>query len=129
MPEPERPLDRLLAVPNDGLRIRDWLALGLLAVTAILAIGSIVALSIELHSVRTVSVDVAGWLLGGSLLAGICGLPVGYWAQATAHGRPRWPGVLALFSPVIAILGGMVFVHNLGPVVFVSTVWTASSGV
>ncbi len=120
MPEPERPLDRPLAVPGDGLRIRDWLALELLAVTAMLAIGSIVALSIETRSVTRVSVDVAGWLLGGSLVAGICGLPVGYWAQATAHGRPRWPGVLALFSPAIAISGGMVFVHNLGPMAFPS---------
>jgi len=49
MPEPERPLDRLLAVPSDDLRIRDRLALGLLAATAILAIGSILALSIEEH--------------------------------------------------------------------------------
>ena len=40
-------------------------------------------------------------------LPGLCGLVGGIVALADSKGRPKWPGVLALFSPLVAVFGWM----------------------
>jgi hypothetical protein len=58
----------------------------------------------------------ANGLLELSFLTGVAGLALGIAALAGSRGRPKWPGVLALFAPLVAIIGFIGAIGASGPV-------------
>lgn len=80
----------------------DWIALGLLALTIAWAAGAYASLAASINGSIPFSraVDLANTVW----LPGLVGLIVGIAALADSKGRRKWPGVLALFSPLIAVV-------------------------
>ena len=93
-----------------GFRLIDWFAIGAVTLTAI---DSLLNIDSALNPNMDLGIGIGGALLVAfvGILAGVAGVPVGFGALAGSKGRPRWPGILALFSPVILILG-WVFYFN-----------------
>src|ERR1700687_1060628 len=86
------------AIPDRRLRRMDWVALGSLG----LAIAWTMTVDAGLAAAKNgdwVDLTTSLWIQGlGGLIAEIAAL-------AQSKGRPKWPGVSALFSPVVSGFG------------------------
>src|SRR6266704_3149652 len=93
------------AGPDRRLRAMDWTALGLLALTAAWAAA---AYATTVASKDTsIPFDVERTLIDTLWLPGLSGVVAGLAALSDSKGRPKWPGVLGLFSPLVAVFGWM----------------------
>jgi hypothetical protein len=90
------------AAASQSFRGVDWVALGSLALTVVLVIIIIAGLKTAL-----IPFDVLNAMSTGVWLVAICGPVAGIVALSESKGRPKWPGVLALFSPVVAGFGSL----------------------
>jgi hypothetical protein len=86
--------------PN-ALRTIDWIALGLLTLTVVLGVST--ALVTSPRPPTDLEVTLANDTMLFSFATGIAGLVLGLTALSSSGGRPKWPGILALFSPVVAV--------------------------
>lgn len=87
------------------LRAIDSVALGLLVLTAAWAAGAYESTVASKNG--SIPIDVAFTLASSVWLPGLLGLIAGIAALADSKGRAKWPGVLALFSPLVAVFGWM----------------------
>ncbi len=87
------------------LRALDWTALALLALTAAWAAA---AYAITVGAMKaSIPFDLGRTVINTLWLPGLSGLVAGLAALSDSKGRPKWPGVLALFSPLVAAFGWM----------------------
>ena len=111
--------DRLIQQPGpalrdalpSGLRAIDWIALVVVGLTVASAVVVNVLANLAHSDVRRVDVipQSVEFLPDGLLaLFGVGGLIVGTSALLISKGSRKWPGVLALLCPVIAIIGDLV---------------------
>jgi hypothetical protein len=94
------------AVPQSRrLRAVDWTALGLFALTGIWAFAAYASTVASRNgSIPSVLASDLGSILW---LPALSGLGAGMVALLDSKGRPKWPGIVALFSPLLGVLGGV----------------------
>jgi hypothetical protein len=106
-PRAKPPKGRVVA-GGVGLRRIDWFALGVVTLTAV---DSLLNIDSALNPNMDLGIGIGGALLLAlvGILAGAAGIPIGIGALAGSKGRPRWPGILALLSPVILTFGWVLY--------------------
>jgi len=114
---PDSSLDRLRSVETPSelppapagsdrrLRAMDWTALGLLALTAVWAAAAYATTVASTNA--SIPFDAERTLIKTLWVPGVSGVVAGLAALSNSKGRPRWPGVLALCSPLVAVFGWM----------------------
>ncbi len=91
--------------PHRRLRAMDWTALGLLALTAAWAAAAYAGTVASKNG--PIPFDVERTLIRTLWIPGLIGVVAGLAALSDSKGRPKWPGILALFSPLVALFGWM----------------------
>jgi hypothetical protein len=106
METPSDPQSPARATPSRRLRAVDWIALGSLALTVAWTI--FVDAAWANGGFGFISFDVLGAISNGIWFPAICGPIAGIAALAESKGRPKWPGIMALLSPLVAGFGSLV---------------------